>query len=113
METERQQRGKTAEDTVARALRMLGFRIEGRNVRSGRLEADILAADEEGLAVVEVRARQAGAAVDPFESVGGAKGRRLERLAAELAGGRPARIVLAGVSLRGRRPVAVRILDVT
>lgn len=110
---DRHERGRLAEKAAAEALRMLGFSIEGQNVRIGRLEADILARDREGLAVVEVRAREEGEPVDAFQSISAEKRKNVERLLALASGKGGGRVVYVGVTLRHGRPVEITVLDAT
>lgn len=50
--------GLRGEEAAARHLAAIGYRVLGRNVRAGDVEADIVAlAPDGGLAVVEVKAR--------------------------------------------------------
>jgi putative endonuclease len=56
-----------------------GFVILGRNVRTGRLEVDIVARDGPVVIVIEVRTRGEGAWVRPLDSVDWKKQRYLRR----------------------------------
>lgn len=69
--------GARAEQIAADYYRLRGFEIEGRNVRLGRYEIDLLARRGPMLVVVEVRARGPGSFQGPFASVQGPKLRRL------------------------------------
>jgi putative endonuclease len=78
--TPAQRAGDAAEDAVAAALAMSGWRILGRRVRVGRLELDIVAVDPgppPALAIVEVRWRRSRAFGLPEET---ADRRKLGRL---------------------------------
>lgn len=74
--------GREAEDFVARWLEERGFVIEGRNVRLGPLELDIVARTERLIVVVEVRRRGPSSFTTPLSSVNGLK-RRNVRFAGE------------------------------
>lgn len=111
MAYERHEHGRLAEDAAAAALRMLGFQIEGRNVRIGHLEADIVAGDCEGKAIVEVRSREAGEPVGAFESLSASKQQRIERAAALLGRGGACRIIYVGVALAAGAPAEITVLD--
>lgn len=78
--TERRDLGDFGERVAAHRLESMGMRIVGRNVRVGRIEADIIAEDGAELVFVEVRTRrgQAGLAA---ESLLPQKLRRMWRLA--------------------------------
>lgn len=76
---QRHARGRRAEDVAAAHLDALGWSIEGRNVRVGRLEVDILARDGDCVVVVEVRTRSAGSWFGGLSSVGLEKRKRLRR----------------------------------
>ena len=78
--TERRNLGDFGERVAAYRLESLGMRILGRNVRVGRIEADIIAEDGTEIVFVEVRTRrgQAGLAA---ESLAPAKLQRMWQLA--------------------------------
>lgn len=69
--------GTSAEQVVVRYLLDHGVRVLETNLRLGYLEIDIVAREGRVIAVVEVRARGAGAYTSPFGSVDGLKRRRL------------------------------------
>ncbi|MBM3499042.1 MAG: YraN family protein, partial [Armatimonadetes bacterium] len=75
------ERGKRAEDAVARRLWWDGYRILERNyaVRGG--EADIIARKDDVVAFVEVRARQEGSEIAPRDTIGPGKERRIDTAA--------------------------------
>jgi putative endonuclease len=64
--------GADGEDIAASHLERMGWRILGRNVRIGRGELDIIAADGGELVIVEVRTRRIGA-ISPSETTVGPK----------------------------------------
>lgn len=70
--------GAAGESLAVRFLERKGWRIRGRNVRVGRGELDIVAADDGGeLVIVEVRTRTIGRMLPPDRSVGPRKLRKL------------------------------------
>ncbi len=75
------ERGKRAENAVARRLWWEGYRLLERNyaVRGG--EVDIIARKGDTVAFVEVRSRQEGSAVAPKDTVGPRKQRRIDTAA--------------------------------
>jgi putative endonuclease len=80
--TQRQVRGRDAEDRVARFLERMGCRLVARNLRVGRLEIDIVALHGSRVLVVEVRSRSAGGLVDAAETVDARKATRVREAAA-------------------------------
>jgi putative endonuclease len=74
---EKAERGKRAEDAVARRLWWDGYRILDRNyaVRGG--EVDIVARKGDTVAFVEVRARREGSIIAPKDTVRYGKQRRI------------------------------------
>jgi len=87
--TQRQARGAAGEETAARYLATLGWRVVARNVKVGRDEIDILAVDPgvpKTLVVVEVRSLRTAAFGHPEERVDRLKVGRLYRALAGLAG---------------------------
>lgn len=81
MTASRRARGDEAEEAACDYLVARGFRVLARNVRLGALEIDVVAADGDVLAFVEVRSRQRGGRVGPFESVTATKRSRIVRAA--------------------------------
>jgi len=77
--TSEQVTGARAEAAVVLHLQSLGLAIVGTNVRVGRLELDVVARDERVIAVVEVRARGAGAWTSGFGSMDALKRFRIRR----------------------------------
>ena len=69
--------GAAAEDAVEHHLRKQGYEILGRNVRTGRLELDIVATRGKVIAVVEVRARRNAKRIHPALTI---KGKKLQRI---------------------------------
>ena len=63
--------GKAGETIAAEYLRLIGYGIIGRNLRIGRNEIDIVAADRDCLVFVEVKTRRSRR----FGSAAGAVGR--------------------------------------
>ena len=74
---DRRRIGARAEQVAADYYWTRGFQIEGRNLRLGHLEIDLLVRQGPLLVVVEVRARGPGALQGPFASVRGSKLRNL------------------------------------
>ena len=64
--------GAMGERLAARYVERLGWRIVGRNVRVGRGELDIVAADGDELVIIEVRTRKIGK-LSPSETTVGPK----------------------------------------
>jgi putative endonuclease len=86
-QTERQRRGRSAEQLVADHLAAQGWVLLGTNVRVGRDEVDLLALEPgvpQTLVVVEVRSLRTSAFGAPEERVDRAKVRRLYRAVAAL-----------------------------
>ena len=110
--------GALAEGYAAEALAERGLTVVGRNFRTRYGELDIVAADGDALAFVEVRARRARTGFgSPAETVTAAKAARLIAAAQEYvqsAGGerREWRIDLAAVELdRWGRPAAAEFIE--
>ena len=78
--TERRNLGDFGERVAAHRLEAMGMRIIGRNVRVGRIEADLIARDGEDTVFVEVRTRRGQAGI-AAESLGPAKLQRMWKLA--------------------------------
>lgn len=76
--------GLRAEKAAAAHLSERGFVMLAANVRVGRYEIDLLAADGSVLVVVEVRARGPGALVRPLDSVDGRKRARVRSAGRQL-----------------------------
>lgn len=79
--TPRQIRGKRAETAAARLLQRNGYRILERNYTVPGGEIDIIAFHRGVLAFVEVRSLSKPARMDPLETVGVSKQRRIIRAA--------------------------------
>ena len=77
---------RRAEALAAWRLRLLGYRIVGRNVRVAGREVDVLARRGGTLVVCEVKARRTGRRGRGEEAVGAAKQRRLREAAEVLVG---------------------------
>lgn len=76
--------GRRAEELAVAYLEAAGLVIEGRNVRCGRLELDVVARERDVVAVIEVRARGAGAWERPLDSIDAKKAERVRRAGALL-----------------------------
>lgn len=75
--------GAAGEVLAARFLREKGYTIQAANVRSRFGEIDIIAADTQYIAFVEVKTRSEGALYAPREAVTPAKQRRILATAAQ------------------------------
>jgi len=75
-------RGKRAENVVARRLWWEGYRILERNYATGAGEVDIVARKGETICFVEVRAKAEGSPVAPKDTIGPGKRRRIHSAAA-------------------------------
>ena len=73
----RRDKGNHAECATAEYLRAQGLTIEKRNFHCKSGELDIIARDRNTLVFVEVRSRKHNAMVNPIESIGHSKQRRL------------------------------------
>jgi putative endonuclease len=69
--------GQTGEDIAAGYLKKKGYKILRKNWKSGRLEVDIIAENNEFLIFVEVKTRSADFKVHPVDSVSREKQRSL------------------------------------
>jgi putative endonuclease len=103
--------GRRAEAKALWFLRLRGYRVVARRVRTPRGEIDIVARRGGTVAIVEVKARRSLAAA--AEAIGPRQRRRVERAAEAFLAGRPD---LAGLDVRldamfvvpGRLPVHLR-----
>ncbi len=77
--------GALAEAIAAEYLQLAGYRILARNLRSGRLEVDLIARRRHVIAFIEVRMRRSLRCGRPEETVGVAKRRHLIQAATALA----------------------------
>jgi putative endonuclease len=110
--SERARRGRAAEQLVADWVVAQGMTLLERNKRVGKLEIDLIARDDDVIAVIEVRTRGAGSWQHPFASVDAAKQRRLRRAAtilwsrrfSKLPGVTRIRFDVAAVDLSGEQP---------
>lgn len=109
--------GRAAERVAADYYAARGFELLATNARLGPLEADLVVARGDLVALVEVRARRPGALVGAFASIGAIKQRRLRRTAAalwaRLRHARPnarLRIDVASVDLWSR-PVSLKVVE--
>lgn len=77
------ERGREGEEVAAAYLQSLGYRIEGRNVRFGRLEIDIIAYDpaEKMMVFAEVKTRTSHSAAYPIHTAVDARKRKALRKA--------------------------------
>ena len=73
--------GAAGEDAAVKYLESKGWRIIARNVKVGRGELDIVAADGGELVIVEVRTRRIGRLSPAETTVGPVKVRRIIRAA--------------------------------
>lgn len=69
--------GRRGEEAAVRRLEELGYRIEGRNVRTPSGEIDIVARDGDSLVFVEVKARRSARFGPPKAAVDRRKQRKL------------------------------------
>ena len=69
--------GEAGEKHIAKLLKRRGFRILERNFRSRFGEIDIIAENRQYILFVEVKTREKGGLVRPFEAITPAKQRRL------------------------------------
>ena len=77
----RQDLGKRGEDVALEYLLQRGMKLLERNWRSGHKELDLVMEEEEFIRIVEVRSRNYPAQIDPFESVGMAKRKKIMQAA--------------------------------
>ncbi len=73
--------GKKGEDLVVKYLKKQGYKILKRNYRTPLGEADVIAADGEEIAFVEVKTRETENYGLPSEAVGVEKQRRYQKIA--------------------------------
>jgi putative endonuclease len=102
--------GARGEQLVAERLQGQGFELLARNVRSGRLELDIVATRGDLVVFCEVRTLTSNALYEPAESVGPAKIARVRRAAAQWLAGqqrqfREIRFDVASVVISGPEPL--------
>lgn len=69
--------GQAGEKHIAKLLKRRGFRILERNFHSRFGEIDIIAENRQYIVFVEVKTREKGGLVQPFEAITPAKQRRL------------------------------------
>jgi putative endonuclease len=109
--------GRAGEDLAALYLEARGFRVLERGFRTRDGEIDLVAADDETVVFVEVKARSGTACGRPAEAVDGRKQRRLVRAARVWlhrhgATERPCRFdVVEILSRPGEEPTAHHIAD--
>ncbi|NQT90307.1 MAG: YraN family protein [Candidatus Omnitrophica bacterium] len=77
----RKKLGRDGEDIAVRFLKQKGMRIIERNFSCRLGEIDIIAMDDDSYVIVEVRSTSSYSFIDPLESIGAMKMKRLERLA--------------------------------
>ena len=98
-------RGAAGEDAAEGFLRMSGYRIVARNVRTKVGELDLVALDGETLCFIEIKARATAEFGRAIEAVGPQKQRRLAKAAllflAQNRSQRPCRFDVLGLD-RGR-----------
>jgi putative endonuclease len=83
--------GRAGERIAAEYLRLLGYGIIERNVRSGRNEIDIVASDGDCLVFVEVKTRRSRRFGRAVEAVGRDKILGIRKAAGRYLGSRPGR----------------------
>jgi putative endonuclease len=83
--------GRAGEDAAACLYRALGYRVEARNVKIGRIELDLVLRRGSDLVFCEVKARRGRALGAPEEAVDARKQARLLRAAEGYLARRPAR----------------------
>lgn len=106
--------GRAGERTAEAYFRGRGFAILDRNWRCPSGEIDLVVADAETIAIVEVKTRRTAAFGHPFEAIGSQKLHRLHQLAREwraahreLVGGRTLRV--DGLAITGDPAAPLRI----
>jgi len=77
MNTDRQNVGKRGEEEACSYLKTIGHSIVARNWRNAHREIDIISAVGSELHIVEVKARTAPAAADPYVNVNRSKQQKL------------------------------------
>lgn len=82
MQNDRRALGAEGEARAATFLARRGYRIEGRNVRAGGVEVDLIVSRGRTVVFVEVKTRRTDAFGPPELAVDGAKQARLVRAAA-------------------------------
>ena len=100
--------GRRGEDLAARYLEQRGYRVLDRNWRCVAGEVDIVAAERDEVAFVEVKTRSSVGFGHPFEAISAEKLERMRRVAAlwcEAARPRPSRYRLdvIGIVMRPGR----------
>lgn len=73
----RQELGKKGEDVALEYLLQRGMKLLVRNWRSGHKELDLVMEDGDTIRFVEVRSREYPSLMEPFESVGAVKMKRV------------------------------------
>ena len=106
--------GAAGEVLAARFLREKGYTIQAANVHSRFGEIDIIAADRQYIAFVEVKTRSEGALYAPREAVTGEKRRRIIATAAQYLRAHPTALqprfdVIEVVTAPGRPMEAVEL----
>ena len=86
---DRAQTGRLGEDEAARFLEARGWTIEGRNIRSGRREVDLVVRKDGILAFVEVKSRRGRSYGHPLEAITPVKRREIARVARDWLRERP------------------------
>ncbi len=81
MSGNREELGKSAEDTACRFLKKKGYSILARNYRNRQGEIDIVASERKTICFVEVKARTCDGSGMPLEAVDPRKQRRIGRVA--------------------------------
>jgi putative endonuclease len=83
--------GRRGEDAAARLYEALGYRVESRNLKIGRIELDLVLRRGPDLVFCEVKTRRSRALGLPEEAVDARKRGRLLRAAEGYLAKRPAR----------------------
>lgn len=78
--------GQICEDRACAYLLERGYKVLGRNIRSGRREIDIIVRDGRNLVVVEVRSKRRWSPMEDSEVVGYEKRRNVVKAAREIVG---------------------------
>lgn len=110
--------GARGEQIAAEHLEERGYRVLDRNWRCPDGEVDLVVADDDWVAVVEVKTRNGPRAGHPFEAVTPAKAARLRRLAIAWARAHPGaghhlRIDVVAVTLGDAGPVVEHLENVS
>lgn len=108
------ERGRAGEARAAQYLEDAGWRVLARNWRCAQGEIDLVAAQADVIAVVEVKTRRTDGYGHPFEAVDDRKRRRLWRLAYAWLAAHPAlmqghRLRLDVIAITGEDPATAAL----